>query len=133
MSGTGARLLALLLVAGPAAAATDYWAYQYKNIDVTVAGSASYAQHVARNADRLGAALGQILSFRGDPPLPTHIYVLPDEQIVELLGSSGSSNYNSSGYDATIIASRSYACARAPSPVAPFWPATRSSKANAGS
>ena len=109
MSRGAGRVLALALAlsTGPAAAATDYWAYQYKNIDVTVAGSASYAQHVARNADRLGTALGQILSFRGgDPPLPTHIYVLPDEQIVELLGSSGSSNYNSSGYDATVIASR---------------------------
>jgi hypothetical protein len=100
------RMLALALLSGPAAAAPDYWAYQYKNIDVTVAGSASYAQHVARNADRLRTALGQVLSFRGDPPLPTHIYVLPDEDIVQLLGSSGSSNYNSSGYDATIIASR---------------------------
>jgi hypothetical protein len=106
MSRGAGGLLALVLFAGPAAAATDYWAYRYKSIDVTVAGSASYAQHVARNAERLGTALGQILSFRVDPPLPTHIYVLPDEQIVELLGSSGSSNYNSSGYDATIIASR---------------------------
>jgi len=95
-----------LLLAGPATAAPDYWAYQYKNIDVTVAGSASYAQRVARNADRLGAALTQILSFRGDGRLPTHIYVLPDDQIVEVLGSSGSSNYDSSGYDATVIASR---------------------------
>jgi tetratricopeptide (TPR) repeat protein len=109
MSGRAGRVLALALavLTGPATAATDYWAYEYKNIDVTVAGSASYAQHVARNADRLATALGQILSFRGgDPPLPTHIYVLPDEQIVELLGSTGSANYSSSGYDATIIASR---------------------------
>ena len=107
MSRRATRSLAVaLLLAGPAAAATDYWAYQYKNIDVTVAGSASYAQQVARNADRLGAALTQILSFRGDGRLPTHIYVLPDDQIVELLGSSGSSNYDSSGYDATVIASR---------------------------
>ena len=105
MSRSFGRVLALLLLAGPAAAA-DYWAYQYKNIDVTVAGSASYARHVARNADRLRAALTQILNFSGDPPLPTHIYVLPDDQIVELLGSSGSSNYHSSGYDSTVIASR---------------------------
>lgn len=106
MSRSLVRMCALLLLAGPAAAAPDYWAYRYRNIDVTVAGSSSYARNVARNADRLGTALNQILSFRGDPPLPTHIYVLPDEQIVEVLGSSGSSNYNSSGYDATIIASR---------------------------
>jgi len=99
------RVLLVALLAGPAAAAPDYWAYQYRNIDVTVAGGASYAQHAARNADRLGTALRQILNFSGDPPLPTHIYVLPDDQIVELLGSSGSSNYNSSGYDATVIAS----------------------------
>ena len=107
MSRRAARPFVLaLLLAGPATAATDYWTYQYKNIDVTVAGSASYAQHVARNADRLGAALAQILAFRGDGRLPTHIYVLPDDQIVEMLGSSGSSNYDSSGYDATVIASR---------------------------
>lgn len=105
--GVGRSLaLALALLSGPAAAATDYWTYRYKNIDVTVAGSASYAQQVARNADRLRIALGRILNFPADPPLPTHLYVLPDEQIVELLGSSGSANYNSSGYDATIIASR---------------------------
>jgi len=107
MSRRAARPLVLaLLLTGPATAAPDYWAYQYKNIDVTVAGSASYAQHVARNADRLGAALAQILAFRGDGRLPTHIYVLPDDQITEVLGSSGSSNYDSSGYDATVIASR---------------------------
>lgn len=107
MTHRAARLLVLaLLLAGPASAAPDYWAYQYANIDVTVAGSASYARQVARNAERLGAALTQILTFRGDGRLPTHIYVLPDDQIVEVLGSSGSSNFDSSGYDATVIASR---------------------------
>ncbi|HVH83423.1 MAG TPA: hypothetical protein VM713_03800 [Steroidobacteraceae bacterium] len=100
-------LVVLALTAGPAAASgTDYWAYQYKNIDVTVAGSSDYARNVARNADRLGAALSRILNLKSAARLPTHIYVLADEQIVELLGSSGSSNYNSSGYDATVIASR---------------------------
>jgi tetratricopeptide (TPR) repeat protein len=98
-------LAAALLLSAPAAAA-DYWACQYRNIDVTVAGSSEYARSVARNADRLGAALTRVLSFKGDARLPTHIYVLPDEQIVEVLGSSGSSNYRSSGYDATVIASR---------------------------
>ncbi len=107
MSRTAGRALTLaLLMIGPVAPAADYWAYQYKNIDVTVAGNSSYTQHVARNADRLGAALTHVLGFRGDAPLPTHIYVLPDDQIVEVLGSSGSSNYQSSGYDATVIASR---------------------------
>ncbi len=94
-----------LLMAGPAAA-TDYWAYRYKNIDVSVAGSSSYAQHVARNAQRLGTALTQILSLKGDPALPTHIYVLRDDEIAEVLGSSGSANFRSSGYDSTVIASR---------------------------
>ena len=101
------RGLALLLfMAGPAAAATDYWTYQYKSIDVTAAGSSVYAQQVARNADRLGTALAQILGLKDDARLPTHIYVLPDEDITAVLGSSGSSNYDSSGYDATVIASR---------------------------
>ena len=108
MSRAAARgLVVVLLTAGPAAA-TDYWAYQYKNIDVTVAGSSSYARHVARNTYRLGAALTQILALKGDPLLPTHIYVLRDDQIAEVLGSSGSSNYHSSGYDSTVIASRGH-------------------------
>ncbi len=108
MTPVARRRLALLLVmAAPALApAADYWAYQYKDIDVTVAGSGSYARQVAHNADRLGAALTRILNLKGDARLPTHIYVLPDEEIVALLGSSGRSNYNSSGYDATVIASR---------------------------
>jgi len=102
---TGAALVSLLLAAGPGAVpAADYWAYQYKHIDVTVAGSSSYARNVARNADRLGVALTQILSFKGDTAVPTHIYVLPDEQIAAVLGSSGSSNFQSSGYDAFVIA-----------------------------
>src|SRR5215472_11047899 len=102
------RALALvLLMAGPAAApGMEYWGYQYRNIDVTVAGSSAYAQHVARNADRLGAALDQILRLKADARPPTHIYVLPDDEIVKVLGSSGTSNYSSSGYDATVIASR---------------------------
>jgi hypothetical protein len=101
-------LVLLLLMAGPSAAApaTDYWAYQYKSIDVTAAGSSAYAQQLARNADRLGIALAQILGFKVEARLPTHIYVLPDEQIVALLGVGDTANFNSSGYDATVIASR---------------------------
>jgi tetratricopeptide (TPR) repeat protein len=107
MSSRIGRGLALLLALGPAGAgAADYWAYQYQNIDVTVAGSSGYARDVARNADRLGVALTQVLNFTADSRLPTHIYVLPDEEIAQILGSSGSSNYNTSGYDATVIASR---------------------------
>jgi hypothetical protein len=106
MSRTAGTLALALLMAGPqAAGATDYWAYQYKSIDVTVAGKSGYARQVARNADRLGAALTQILHFKSDARLPTHIYVLPDEQIAELLGAAGRANYRSSGYDATVIAS----------------------------
>ena len=108
MTAAARRRLALLLVmAVPALApAADYWAYQYKDIDATVAGSSAYARQVVRNADRLGAALTRILGLKEDARLPTHIYVLPDEEIVAALGSSGRSNYNSSGYDATVIASR---------------------------
>lgn len=107
MTGARRRLALLLAMAVPASApAVDYWAYQYKDIDATVAGTSGYAQQVARNADRLGAALTRILNLNGDARLPTHIYVLPDEEIVAVLGSSGRSNYNSSGYDATVMASR---------------------------
>ena len=76
--------LAALLLAAPGAYAADYWSYEYKNIDVTVAGTSAYAEHVARNADRLGVALAQILDFRPTSRLPTHIYVLPDEEIVQI-------------------------------------------------
>ena len=106
MKGMAGGMLAVALLAAGAAPAADYWTYQYRTIDVTVAGSSDYARSVARNADRLGVALTRILSLRGEARLPTHIYVLPDEEITAILGSSGGSNYNSSGYDATVIASR---------------------------
>ncbi len=105
MRAAGARWLVALLLAAPSAFAADYWSYEYKNIDVTVAGSSTYAQRVARNADRLGVALAQILDFRPSSRLPTHIYVLPDEEIVQLLGASGNSTFSTSGYDSTVIAS----------------------------
>ena len=98
-------LLAVLAPAAPPAFAADYWAYQYKNIDVTVVGTSGYAQHVARNADRLGVALAQILDFKATSRLPTHIFVLPDDQIVQLLGAGGSSTYSTTGYDSSVIAS----------------------------
>jgi hypothetical protein len=97
--------VAALLLGAPPAFCEDYWAYQYKNIDVTVAGTSGYAQHVARDADRLGVALAQILNFKSLARLPTHIYVLPDEEIVKLLGGSGSATYSTTGYDTTVIAS----------------------------
>jgi hypothetical protein len=105
-SGIGRALAVLLLIAlPPGVPAEDYWAYQYKNLDVTAVGTSGYAMNVARTASRLGTALTGILSFRSDARLPTHIYVLPDEQIVQLLGASGNANYTASGYDAAVITS----------------------------
>ncbi len=95
----------LALLVSPTAPCADYWAYQYKHIDVTVAGSSDYARNVARNADRLGVVLAQVLSFRSAARLPTHIFVLPDDEIVKLLGASGMATYSTTGYDTTVIAS----------------------------
>lgn len=106
MSRAVPGVLAVVLLAAAPAPAADYWTYDYKNIEVTAAGSGGYARRVARNAERLGAALTRILNFKSDARLPTHIYILPDELIAGMLGSSGGSNYQSSGYDATVIASR---------------------------
>jgi tetratricopeptide (TPR) repeat protein len=106
MSSGRVRMIGCLaLLLSPTAPGADYWAYQYKHIDVTVAGSSGYAQHVARNADRLGVALAQVLNFRSDARLPTHIFVLPDDEIVKLLGASGTATYSTTGYDTTVIAS----------------------------
>jgi tetratricopeptide (TPR) repeat protein len=96
----GACLLLLAPVDAPAA---DYWAYRYKNIDVTAVGGSVYAQNAARNADRLGAALSQILSFKSDALLPTHIYILSEDDIKRALGSSNQSTYTTSGFDTTVI------------------------------
>jgi tetratricopeptide (TPR) repeat protein len=104
-AGRGALLACLALLTAPAAPGADYWAYQYKHIDVTVAGSSGYARNVARNADRLDVALSQVLNFRSAARLPTHIFVLPDDEIVKLLGASGSATYSTTGYDTTVIAS----------------------------
>jgi tetratricopeptide (TPR) repeat protein len=104
-AGRAALLAGLALLLSPGAPGADYWAYQYKHIDVTVAGSSGYARNVARNADRLDAAVSRLLNFRSRERLPTHIFVLPDEEIVKLLGASGTATYSTTGYDTTVIAS----------------------------
>jgi len=103
--GRAGLLLCLALLAAPRAPGADYWTYQYKQIDVTVAGSSGYARLVARNADRLGTALTRVLNFRSEARLPTHIFVLPDDEIVKLLGAGSTATYSTTGYDTTVIAS----------------------------
>ena len=70
----GLALLCLALTPA-AASAADYWAYQYKNIDVTVAGSSAYARNVARNADRL--AQQQVVAGRIEGALWTRRQTTP--------------------------------------------------------
>jgi len=60
-------LAAALLLAYPilGSAASDYWGYSYRNVDVTAAGSGAYAVNLARYCARLDSLLARILSIRG--------------------------------------------------------------------
>jgi tetratricopeptide (TPR) repeat protein len=96
--------VACLLPLAPLASAygAEFWAYQYKHLDVTAVGDAAGAVKIARNLERLDAALTRILSLKATNRLPTHIYVLPEAQIRQLMGDS-TSEYSTSGFDATVI------------------------------
>ena len=95
--------LAILAPAG--APCADYWTYQYKNIDVTAVAGGGYVESVAHNADRLGDALGRILGFKSDVRLPTHIYILADDDVKRLTGHVGDASFNTSGYDTNVVTS----------------------------
>ena len=72
-------LITLILLTGSFAAwGTDqYWAYTYKDIDVTATGSAERAKEIAHHLHRLDRAMGVLLGLQGQEwRPPTRVYAV---------------------------------------------------------
>lgn len=73
-----AIVLALVCLPPPAAASDRYWAYTYKDIDVTASGGADRAKQIAHNLHRLDLALAAVLGIQAeDWRPPTRVYAVP--------------------------------------------------------
>lgn len=95
----------LLLMLAPlcASAASDFWTYSYKDIEVTAQGNSVFTVNVARYCARLDALLVQILAIKTDYRIPTHIYVLPEADIHRLTEANFSSGYLTSPWSNTVL------------------------------
>ncbi len=75
----------LALAAGRCVHAADYWAYTYKDLDVTAEGTEADAQEVARRLSATDEAMRTLMSLPGgasEPP--TRVYVLPQSDLANL-------------------------------------------------
>jgi hypothetical protein len=105
--------VALILLWTPltAPAADQYWAYTYKGIDVTAAGSADYARTIAHNLHRLDLSLAAVLSGKSTEwRSPTLVYAVPDDTFSLLYGkkdNSTSSVYYSNSFSSSILINNS--------------------------
>jgi hypothetical protein len=72
MQPCAARVPFLLLLLAPCASfgAEEYWAYSYKNIDITAAGTSAYAVNLAHYCVRLDALLSRILGIKRQSRVP---------------------------------------------------------------
>ncbi len=97
--------VALLFMLTPlgASAATDFWTYSYKNIDVTAQGNGTFTVNLARYCARLDALLVQILGIKTDYRVPTRIYALPAAEIRRLTGGDYSNAYLTSHWTNTVL------------------------------
>jgi hypothetical protein len=79
---------ALLLLTPFAAisAENEYWSYAYRNIEVTAAGSSTYAVNLARYCVRLDGLLTRILGIKSSERPPVRLYALPPSQVRQFLG-----------------------------------------------
>ena len=105
MQPCAARVPFLLLLLAPCASfgAEEYWAYSYKNIDVTAAGTSAYAVNLAHYCARLDVMLSRILGIKTQSRAPTHIYAMPQARLQQFIEKNFSSSYRTSGYDNTIL------------------------------
>jgi hypothetical protein len=73
-----ALALSIACLPNSAAAFDSYWAYTYKGIAVTAAGSADRAKNIAHNLHRLDLALATVLGIQAeDWRAPTRVYAVP--------------------------------------------------------
>jgi hypothetical protein len=103
--------LSLLWAPLTAPAADQYWAYTYKGIDVTAAGSAEYARTIAHNLHRLDLSLAAVLSGkRAEWRSPTLVYAVPDDTFTLLFGkkdNSISSVFYSNSFSSSMLINNS--------------------------
>lgn len=70
--------LLLLAVSLSAWSSDQYWAYNYKDIDVTAIGGADRAKDIANNLHRLDRAIGAVLGLQAEEwRPPTRVYAVP--------------------------------------------------------
>ncbi len=84
-AGIALSAIAIGLALAPGARAADYWAYTYKDLDVTAEGTASEAQDVGRRLGAIDEALRKLLLLPGgasEPP--TRVYALPQGELAGL-------------------------------------------------
>lgn len=98
-----AMALLMCAVSRPAGA-EDYWAYTYKDFDVTTVGSREHAVSLAHDIARFDTAVSRVLQLP-DTRVPTHIYELPGGQVKQLLGAEDVATFHFSGYEVSVISS----------------------------
>lgn len=75
----------LLLTAGVAARAADYWSYTYQDLEITAEGTATDAVTVARRLNAMDEALRTLLHLpRAAGAPPTRVYSLPPSDLAAL-------------------------------------------------
>jgi tetratricopeptide (TPR) repeat protein len=92
----------LLMTAGHAAIADEYWSYSYKGFDVITNAGSGHAVSLAHDLARFDTALTRILQLP-ERRLPTHVYELPGTEARELLGGPDAATYHFSGYEVWVI------------------------------
>ena len=101
-----AALFLLLAAAAAPGAAEDYVTFRYEDIEVTAVPPGSFAVTLAHQLHRYAAALTQLLQIDAGQRLPTHVYVLSETGIEDLLQVKDGSAFLSDGHEVTVISPR---------------------------
>jgi len=106
-----AIVLSAAFVPLSASASDRYWAYTYKDIDVTASGGADRARDIAHNLHRLDVALATLLGIEAeDWRAPTRVYSVP-QSMFDILWKKTEISYSSitfpSNFDNQILINNS--------------------------
>jgi len=98
-------ILALAVLAAPLSgySADPYFAYSERNIEVTAAGTGTYAVNLARSCLRLDGLLTRILGIETAYRAPTYIYALPGKEMKRFTKGDYQSAYNVSRFGNTVL------------------------------
>jgi hypothetical protein len=90
----------------PIAAADQYWAYRYHQIDVTAQGSADYARTLAHNLYRLDLSIAAVLQSKASQwRAPTEVYAVPADLFTDFTGQKAdiASHSSATSFNSTIL------------------------------